>query len=145
MRISSQGMLVAAVLSLVSGVTNAASQTVNPDTLPKVDCSTLRFSPEFLNKYPKAPSACLEARVYKGQTYMKAKGKVYVAGDEAPISVALEDAYGNSLGTIPVKNPKAVRVIINGKRVDVAHLKVNQELTFWVPESLFAPPAAPAQ
>ena len=137
MRISTQGLLVATVLSLVSGLATAASNTVDPDKLPKVECSSLRFSKEFLDKYPKAPAACLEARVYKGKTYMKVKGKVYVV-DKPTVTIAFMNAYGNTLGTVAVKNPKSLRVIINGEEKDVAHLRQNEELTFWVPESMFS-------
>jgi len=72
MRISNQAFLAATVLSLCSGATNAA-EAVNPDTLPKIECSSLRYSKDFLQNYPKAPAACLEARVYKGVTYLKGK------------------------------------------------------------------------
>jgi len=128
---------VATVLSLVSGLATAASKAVDPDKLPKVECSSLRFSKEFLEKYPKAPAACLEARVYKGKTYMKVKGKVYTV-DKPKLTIALMDAYGNALGTVPVRNPKSIRVIINGEEKDVAHLRKDEELTFWVPESMFS-------
>jgi hypothetical protein len=136
-RISTQGILVATVLSLVSGLATAASNTVDPDKLPKVECSSLRFSKEFLDKYPKAPAACLEARVYKGQTYMKVKGKVYVV-DKPTVTMAFMDSHGNALGTVPVRDPKSLRVIINGQEKDVAHLRKDEELTFWVPESMFS-------
>ena len=137
MRISTQGILVATFLSLVSGLATAAAETVDPDKLPKVECSSLRFSKEFLDKYPKAPAACLEARVYKGKTYMKVKGKVYTV-DKPQLTISLMDAYGNTLGTVPVRNPKSLRVIINGEEKDVAHLRQDEELTFWVPESMFS-------
>lgn len=137
MRISTQRLLVATVLSLVSGLATAASKAVDPDKLPKVECSSLRFSKEFLDKYPKAPAACLEARVYKGKTYMKVKGKVYVV-DKPTVTIAFMNAYGNTLGTVAVKNPKSLRVIINGEEKDVADLRQNEELTFWVPESMFS-------
>jgi hypothetical protein len=75
MRILNQGLLAPMVLSLCSGATIAA-ETVNPDTLPGIECSSLRYSEDFLQKYPTAPAACLEARVYKGQTYMKVKAKM---------------------------------------------------------------------
>jgi hypothetical protein len=136
-RISTQGILVATVLSLVSGLATAASKTVDPDKLPKVECSSLRFSKEFLDKYPKAPAACLEARVYKGKTYMKVKGKVYGV-DKPALTMAFMDAYGNALGTVLVRDPKSLRVIINGKEKDVAHLRKDEQLTFWVPESMFS-------
>jgi len=135
-RISSQQVLVAAVLSFVSSVTIAASKAVDPDKLPKVECSSLHYSKEFLDKYPNAPAACLEARVYKGETYLKVKGKVYIL-DKPTLSVAFMDPYGNTLGSVTVSDLK-LRVLVDGKEVDVADLRTDQEVTFWVPESMFA-------
>ena len=136
MPISNREMLMAAALSFVSIVTSAASTAVDPGKLPKVECSSLHYSKGFLGKYPHAPAACLEARVYKGATYMKVKGKVYVL-DSPTLSVALMDPYGNTLGTVTVKDSR-LRVIVNGKIVHVADLQTDQELTFWVPESIFS-------
>jgi hypothetical protein len=55
-------------LSLCSGAT-IAEEAVNPDTLPGIECPSLRYSEDFLQKYPKAPAACPEARVYKGDVH----------------------------------------------------------------------------
>jgi len=129
---------------LLSGLAAAATQTVDPDKLPKVECSSLHFSKEFLEKYPKAPAACQEARIYKGTTYMKVKGKLYVV-DKPALSFAFEDTYGNALGTVSVKNPK-LRVIIDGKTTTIDRVSTDRELTFWIPESMFsAQPAAASQ
>jgi hypothetical protein len=141
MRISNQGLLAAMVLSLCSGATIAA-QAVNPDTLPRVECSSLRYSQDFLQKYPTAPAACLEARVYKGEPYMKVKAKVYVR-EEPMLSVDLMDSYGNTLGTVLVRKPQSLRVLINGKEVDASDLHRDEAVTVWVPQSMFdAQPAA---
>ena len=107
MRISNQGLLAATVLSVFSGVTIAA-EAVDPDTLPRVECSSLHYSEDFLQKYPRAPAACLEARVYKGQTYMKVKAKLYVS-DKPMLSVALMDPYGDTLGTVLIQKPQSLR------------------------------------
>jgi hypothetical protein len=135
-RISSQKILVSAVLSLVSSVTIAASKPVDPYKLPKVECSSLHYSEAFLDRYPNAPAACLEARVYKGETYVEVKGKVYIL-DNPTLSVALLDPYGNTLGTVTVRDSK-LRVIMNGKDVSVAELRTDEEITLWVPESIFS-------
>jgi hypothetical protein len=100
MRISNQRLLAAMVLALCSGATIAA-EAVNPDKLPRIECSSLRYSADFLQKYPTAPAACLEARVYKRQTYLKVKAKVYVS-EQPMLSVDLMDSYGNTLGTVLV-------------------------------------------
>jgi hypothetical protein len=141
MRISHQCLLATAVLSLCSGATIAA-EAVNPDTLPRIDCSSLPYSQDFLQKYPKAPAACLEARVYKGQTYMKVNAKVYVS-EEPMLSFDLKDSYGNTLGTVLVQKPQSLRVLINGKEVGASDLQRDEEVTVWVPRTMFdAPPAA---
>jgi hypothetical protein len=144
MRISNQGLLAAMVLSLCSAATLAA-EAVNPDKLPRVECSSLHYSKDFLQQYPKAPAACLEARVYKGQTYMKVKAKVYVR-EEPTLSVDLMDPYGNTLGSVLVRKPQSLRVLVNGKEVDAFDLHRNEEVTVWVPQSMFdAQPAAAGQ
>jgi hypothetical protein len=89
-----------------------------------------------LLKYPKAPAACMEARVYKGQTYMKVKAKVYVR-DEPMLSIDLMDAYGSTLGSLLVQKPQSLRVLINGKEVDAFDLHRNEVVTVWVPQSMF--------
>jgi hypothetical protein len=141
MRTSNQGLLAAVVLSLCSGATIAA-EAVNPDTLPRIECASLRYSKDFLQKYPKAPAACLEARVYKGETYMKVKAKVYVR-EEPMLSVDLMDPYGNTLGSVVVRKPQSLRVLVNGKEMDPFDLHRNEDVTLWVPQSMFdAQPAA---
>jgi hypothetical protein len=136
MRISNQTLLAAMALSLFVGVTSAA-ETVDPETLPRVECSSLPFSDDFLDKYPRAPSACREARIYKGETYMKVQAKVYVK-QEPMISFDLLDSFGNTLGTVVVRQPKALRVLIDGKEVDAFALHRDEEITIWVPKSIFS-------
>src|SRR5271170_7127718 len=46
----------------------AVHAAVNPDKLPQVSCTDIKFSAAFLAKYPKAPQACLDGRQYKGVT-----------------------------------------------------------------------------
>ena len=141
MRISNQALLAAMALSLCSGATIAA-EAVNPDKLPKIECASLRYSEDFLQKYPTAPAACMEARVYKGETYMKVKAKVYVK-EEPMLSVDLLDPYGNTLGSVLIRKPQSLRVLVNGKEVDPFDLHRNEAVTVWVPQSMFdAQPAA---
>src|SRR5450759_5882357 len=60
----------------------AANAAVNPDKLPQVPCSDVKFSAAFLAKWPKAPAACQDARVYKGVTYAKFQLKVYISSPQ---------------------------------------------------------------
>ena len=135
MRISNQRRLAALLLSLCSGATIAA-EAVNPDTLPRIECASLRYSEDFLQKYPAAPAACVEARVYKGETYMKVKARVYVR-EKPMLSVDLLDPQGNTLGTVLIGQPKSVRVLIDGKEVNAFDLRRDEAVTLWVPRSIF--------
>ena len=67
---------------------------------------------------------------------MKVKAKVYVR-EEPMLSMELMDPYGNTLGTVLVGKPNALRVLINGKEEDAFDLHRDEALTVWVPQSMF--------
>ena len=135
MRISNRKRIAAIVLSLCSGAAIAA-EAVNPDKLPRIECSSLRYSGDFLQKYPTAPAACMEARVYKGETFMKVKAKVYVK-EESVLSMDIMDPEGNTLGTVLIQKPQSLHVLINGKEVNAFDLHRDEQVTLWVPQSIF--------
>jgi hypothetical protein len=73
---------------------------------------------------------------------MKVKAKMYVR-EEPMLSVDLMDPYGNTLGTVLVRKPQSLRVLINGKEVSAFDLHRDEQVTVWVPQSMFdAHPAA---
>jgi hypothetical protein len=56
------------------------------------------------------------------------------------------DPYGNTLGTVLVRKAQSLRVLINGKEVGAFDLHRDEEVTVWVPQSMFdAQPAAAGQ
>ncbi len=123
---------------------NAKSQSVDPDKLPKVACSDLTFSHDFLGKYPKAPAACQEARVYQGKRYAKFSGKVS-AKDASSMSVKVNNVAGDAIDTVSFKPSAAATVIVNGERVKLADLKVGDPITIWVAETRFSFYTAPGK
>jgi hypothetical protein len=134
----------ALTLPLAIGMQHANAQKVDPDKLPKVGCSELTFSHAFLSKYPKAPAACQEARVYQGKRYAKFSGKVSKK-DESNISVQVNNVAGDALDTLNVKPSTTATVIINGERVKLADLKAGDPITIWVAETRFAFYATPGK
>jgi hypothetical protein len=73
---------------------------------------------------------------------MKVKAKVYVR-EKPMLSVDLMDPYGNTLGTVLVRKPQSLRVLINGKEVHASDLHRDEAVTVWVPQSMFdSQPAA---
>jgi hypothetical protein len=127
----------ALTLPLAIGAQQASAQSVNPDKLPKVACTDLTFSHDFLAKYPKAPAACQEARVYKGKRYAKFNGKVYLT-DPSSMTVQIFNVAGDPLDTISFKPSAVGTVFVNGQKEKLSELKVGDPLTFWIAESRFS-------
>jgi hypothetical protein len=127
----------ALALPLAIGMQHANAQSVDPDKLPKVGCTELTFSHDFLAKYPKAPAACQEARVYKGKRYAKFNGKVSKK-DASALTVQVFNVAGDPLDTISVKPSATATVVVNGERSKLADLKVGDPLTFWVAETRYS-------
>jgi hypothetical protein len=115
-----------------SGAAQAA-KPVDPAKLPKVECSDLKFSTAFLDKYPTAPAACREAREYNGKRYAKFEAKVYISDPEF-MTVQLLNVVGDPLTTFSFKPRPDQHVKINGKDTKFHDAKVGEKLTFWVSE-----------
>ncbi len=96
----------------------AANAAVNPDKLPQVPCSDVKFSAAFLAKWPKAPVACQDARVYKGVTYAKFVVKVYISSPEF-MTFNILDSAGNTVTTASMKPGPNQGVHVNGKLREV--------------------------
>jgi hypothetical protein len=122
-------------LALIAPVSFAWAQKVDPNKLPKVDCNTFKYSSAFLDKYPKAPAACLEGRVYKGTTYAKFNAKVYINNLPDYVTLQLLNVSGTMITTFSVKPQGGGTFYVDGKETPAANLKVGQQITLWVPEN----------
>src|SRR3984957_3727852 len=87
---------------------------VDPDKLPQVPCSSLHFGAAFLAKYPKAPEACQDARVYKGKRYAKFEAKVYISSPKF-MTVQMLDSTGATVTTFSFKPGPDQGVHMNGQ------------------------------
>ena len=112
----------------------AAHAVVNPDKLPQVSCSDIKFSPAFLAKYPKAPQACLDGRKYKGVTYAKFTAKVYISSPQF-MTVQMLDASGATVTTFSFKPGPNQGVHVNGQLRKFSDMQVGDTLTIWVSQN----------
>ena len=135
-------MLLAALALPLSIGTAYAGKPLDPTTLPKVECSALKFSAAFLEKYPKAPAACQEAREYKGKRYAKFEGKVYISDPEF-MTVSLLNVAGDVVTTFSFKPGPNAHVNMNGKEKKFHDLAVGEKLSFWVSETRMTAEALP--
>jgi hypothetical protein len=127
-------LLGAFTLSLSTLSMNAARAAVDPEKLPQVACSDVKFSAAFLAKWPKAPSACQDARVYKGVTYAKFQAKVYISSPQF-MTVNIIDSAGNVVTTASFKPGPNQGVHVNGKLEKFHDMSVGETLTFWVSQN----------
>jgi hypothetical protein len=97
----------------------------------QIACSEVKYSSEFLAKYPQAPAACLEARDRDGKVYAKFNARVFLNSADRT-TVELLNVKGDRLSTFSFKPAPDAGVNIDGKKVKFTDLKKGETITFWV-------------
>ena len=132
----------AVVLALPASLAWADEGFSNPDKLPKVACADIHFSDAFMKKYPKAPAACIEGRVYQGMKYAKFNAKVYLNSADRT-TVTMVDANGKDVDTFSVKPGPNQAVMVNGEMTKFKDLTTGEVITFWIAETRTAATSLP--
>ncbi len=99
----------------------------------KIACSEVKYSSEFLSKYPDAPAACVEAVEKEGKRYAKFNAKVFLNSDDRT-TVELLNTRGDRLSTFSFKPGPDAAVNINGEKTKFTDLKPGEKISFWVSE-----------
>ncbi len=122
--------LLAAALALPLSIGSAfANEEMEQGT--QIACSDVKYSSEFLAKYPSAPAACLEARDKDGKVYAKFNARVFLNSPDRT-TVELLNVKGDRLSTFSFKPAPDAGVDINGKKVKFTDLKKGETISFWV-------------
>lgn len=124
----------ALVLPLSIGVALASDQMQKGT---QIACTEVKYSGEFLTKYPDAPAACLEARDIDGKRYAKFNARVYLNSADRT-TVELLNVRGDRLSTFSFKPAAEAGVNIEGKKVKFTDLKKGETISFWVSEDRLA-------
>lgn len=126
------GMRVVAALVLPFAIGGALAESpMASDT--KIACSEVKYSSEFLAKYPDAPAACVEAVEKGGKRYAKFKARVYLNSKDRT-TVELLNTRGDHLSTFSFKPAADAGVDVDGKKVPFHELKKGEKISFWVSE-----------
>ena len=125
--------LLLTAMALPLSIPTANALTVDPDKLPQVSCNDVKYSAAFLAKWPKAPAACQDARVYKGVTYAKFQAKVYISSPEF-MTFNFLNAAGDTITTASMKPGPNDGVHMNGRLEKFHDMTVGEVITFWVSE-----------
>jgi len=103
---------------------------------PQESCSDIRWSPQFLEDYPKAAAACREVVVKDGVKYAKFNGKVSKVGHRF-VQVAISDVADIPISTIAFEIGTGGKITMGDRVETVKDLKLGDQLTFWVREGQF--------
>ncbi len=98
-----------------------------------IACTEVKYSAEFLAKYPDAPAACLEARDHDGKKYAKFNARVFLNSADRT-TVELLNVRGDRISTFSFKPAPDAGVNIDGKKVKFTDLKKGETISFWVSE-----------
>ena len=133
-----------AILVIPIAFAMADTPLSNPDALPKVSCDDIHYSSAFLEKYPKAPAACLEGRVANGEKWAKFNAKIYLVNLPDFITVEMLDVAGLAVTTFSLKPSPTEKVVVNGQSVPFSQVKRGDVITLWFPETRFEAKGVPA-
>jgi len=97
----------------------------------KIACSEVKYSSEFLAKYPHAPAACLEAVEKDGKRYAKFQARVFLNSPDRT-TVELLNVRGDPLTTFSFKPAPDAGVMIDGKKTKFTDLKKGEKISFYV-------------
>ena len=103
----------------------------------KIACSEVKYSAEFLKKYPDAPAACIEAVEKDGKRYAKFQARVYLNSADRT-TVELLNTRGDRLSTFSFKPGPDAAVDIDGKKTKFTDLKKGEKISFYVSEDRLA-------
>jgi hypothetical protein len=96
-------------------------------------CFDIRYSLDFLNAYPMAPSICEEVKEVDGVKYAKMSATV-VRKEKGFTVVAFKDVFGNKLMNLQIEAVEGSTVSIGDKLVDWKDVSVGDKLSFYLPE-----------
>jgi hypothetical protein len=129
-------------LALVLPVSSAWAVTPDPESLPKVSCTDFKYSAQLLARYPKAPVACQDGRIYKGHKYAKFTAKVWLNSKDSTTFQFLDNS-GNVAETVTVKPAPGATVTLDGRKRKYSDLKTGEQLVLWIPESRMSVESVP--
>ena len=130
------GALAATALAVPFAIgTAVANEAAASDA--KIACSEVKYSSEFLKKYPDAPAACIEAVEKEGKRYAKFQARVYLNSADRT-TVELLNTRGDRLSTFSFKPGPDAAVDIEGKKTKFTDLKKGEKISFYVSEDRLA-------
>lgn len=118
------GMLAVPALAMAQGNTGSA---------PDMSCFQIRFSLDFLDRYPMAPAICQTVVEKDGVRFAKMSARVVERSGKS-VMVGFENVAGTVLSKLELQPQEGSTVTIGGKTMKWSDVKVGDQLTFYLPE-----------
>lgn len=118
------GMLAVPALAMAQGNTSAA---------PDMSCFQIRFSLDFLDRYPMAPAICQTVVEKDGVRFAKMSARVVERSGKS-VMMGFENVAGTVLSKLELQPQPGSTVTIGGKTMKWSDVKVGDQLTFYLPE-----------
>lgn len=135
----------AAGLSLLAG--GASAQQSQAGQEGHMPCPTAQFSKQVLERFPQAREACLYLAQLQGEPYAVYRAEVAKVHDDG-VEVRFKMPNGGTSERHYIKTDPELKVVVQGKDVEVKDLAVGQDLLAYVKVreplmELQQPPGAP--
>lgn len=118
------GLLAVPAIAVAQGNTSAA---------PDMSCYSVKYSLDFLDRYPMAPAMCKEVVEKDGIRYAKMTAKV-TKKQKGLVMVGFENVAGTVLSELELAPTDDATVTIGGKTMKWGDVKVGDTLSFYLPE-----------
>jgi hypothetical protein len=108
------------------------------DDEQKLSCSKdVVYNEQFLDEFPRAPAACREVVLKNGEKWIHYVTDVKQVKGNGEVTVSLQNAVGDSMGTLTLVPAPTARVTLEGKETKWSKLRPGDRLDFYVPSSRF--------
>jgi len=120
----------AAMLACLTMMGAAPAMAAHP---AKPTCMDIKWNPELLKSFPRAPAACQGVVERNGKMYARFTAKVTAVGSDT-VTVRFLNVAGDPGREVTLKPGPDASVTMGGTEVKYAKLQKDDVLTFWVPE-----------
>jgi len=103
----------------------------------KPSCASFVYNQKFLEKYPKAASACQEVTTHDGEQWVRFTGKVTAVKGNAITTTIVNTANDPLPGHLTITAPSDQKVTVDGKETKGwSNLTTGDRLDLWMPQSV---------
>jgi hypothetical protein len=123
-----------AALTVCASLLAVAPLVALADDEPSLSCvKDVRYSAEFLEKYPHAAAACREVVMKNGQKWIRFDATVAgIKGNE--VTADFMDTSDQVVSTLTFVTPKDATLMVDGKETKYSSLAKGDRLYVWMPE-----------